>query len=126
MTRSQDLQIHLNQMSTDLQNYLTPWKIIDDTILVSDISTELHDFIVISKNMIMTNHVSSNYFLADFQFEYNNELKFLVMKIDHDFITSIQKQHYFFISNNGQEFKIKIIPNLVEILLIDWLNFSGN
>ena len=67
MTRSQDLQIHLNQMSTDLQNYLTSWKIIDDTILVSDISTELHDFIVISKNMIMTNHVSSNYFLADFQ-----------------------------------------------------------
>ena len=126
MTRSQDLQIHLNHISADLENYLTSWKIIDDKIMVGDISAELHDFIVISKNMIMTNHVSSNYFLADFQFEYNNELKFLVMKIDHDFITSIQKQHCFFISDNAQEFKIQIIPNLVEILLIDWLNFSEN
>lgn len=125
MTRSQDLQIHLNHISADLENYLTSWKIIDDKIMVSAISAELHDFIVISKNMIMTNHVSSNYFLADFQFEYNNELKFLVMKIDHDFITSIQKQHCFFISDGIHEFNIKIIPNLVETLLIDWLNYSG-
>jgi len=126
MTRSQDLQIHLNQMSADLEHYLTSCKIIDDKIMVSDISTELYDFIAISKNMIMTNHVSSNYFLTDFQFEYNNELKFLVMKIDHDFITCIQKQHYFFISDGIHKFKIKIIPNLVETLLIDWLNYSGN
>jgi hypothetical protein len=126
MTRSQDLQIHLTELSTDLENYLTSWKIIDDKIIVSNISAELHDFIVISKNMIMTNHVSSTYFLTDFQFEYNNELKFLVMKINHDFITSIQKQHCFFIFDETHEFKIKIIPNLVEILLIDWLNYSEN
>ena len=126
MTRSQDLQIHLNELSTNLENYLTSWKIIDDKIIVSDISAELHDFIVISKNMIVTNHISPNYFLGDFQFEYNDELKFLVIKINHDFITSVQKQHCFFISDTTQEFKIKIIPNLVETLLIDWLNYSGN
>ena len=126
MTRSQDLQIHLNELSTNLENYLTSWKIIDGKIIVSDISTKLYDFIVISKNMIMTNHIYSNYFLVDFQFEYNNELKFLVIKINNDFITSIQQLHYFFISDGTQEFKIKIIPNSVETLLIDWLSYSGN
>jgi len=126
MTRSQDLQIHLNEISNDLENYLTPWKIIDGKIVASNISTELHDFIVISKNMIMSNHVSSNYFLADFQFEYNNELKFLVIKINQDFITSLQQQHCFFISDGIHKFKIKIISNIVETLLIDWLNYSGN
>ncbi|MEO2221178.1 MAG: hypothetical protein ABGW55_06470 [Nitrosopumilus sp.] len=126
MTRSQDLQIHLNKISTKLENYLTPWDIIDGKIVLDGISTELHDFIVISKNMIMSNHVSSNYFLTDFQFEYNNELKFLVIKINHDFITSLQQQHCIFISDGIHKFKIKIIPNLVETLLIDWLNYSGN
>ena len=126
MTRSQDLQIHLNEITADLENYLTLWKIIDGKIVLNDISTELHDFIVISKNMIITNHVSSNYFLTDFQFEYDNELKFLVIKINHDFITSLQQQHCFFISDGIHKFKIKIIPNLVETLLIDWLNYSGN
>jgi hypothetical protein len=126
MTRSQDLQIHLNEISTKLENYLTPWDIIDGKIILDGISTELHDFIVISKNMIMSNHVSSNYFLIDFQFEYNNELKFLVIKINHDFITSLQQQHCIFISDGIHKFKIKIIPNLVETLLIDWLNYSGN
>jgi hypothetical protein len=126
MTRSQDLQIHLNEISTKLENYLTPWDIIDGKIVLDGISTELHDFIVISKNMIMSNHVSSNYFLIDFQFEYNNELKFLVIKINHDFITSLQQQHCIFITDGIHKFKIKIIPNLVETLLIDWLNYSGN
>ena len=126
MTRSQDLQIHLNEISTKLENYLTPWDIIDGKIILDGISTELHDFIVISKNMIMSNHVSSNYFLIDFQFEYNNELKFLVIKINHDFITSLQQQHCIFISDGIHKFKIKIIPNLVETLLIEWLNYSGN
>jgi hypothetical protein len=126
MTRSQDLQIHLNEISTNLENYLTPWDIIDGKIILDGISTELHDFIVISKNMIMSNHVSSNYFLVDFQFEYNNELKFLVIKINHDFITSLQQQHRIFISDRIRKFQIKIIPNLVETLLIDWLNYSGN
>ena len=69
----------------------------------------IFNHIVISKNMIMTNHVSSNYFLADFQFEYNNALKFLVIKINQDFITSLEKQHCFFISDGTHEFKIKII-----------------
>ena len=126
MTRSQDLQIHLNEISTKLENYLTPWDIIDGKIILDGISTELHDFIVISKNMIMSNHVSSNYFLIDFQFEYNNELKFLVIKINHDFITSLQQQHCIFISDGIHKFKIKIIPNLVETFLIEWLNYSGN
>ena len=126
MTRSQDLQIHLNEISTKLENYLTPWDIIDGKIILDGISTELHDFIVISKNMIMSNHISSNYFLIDFQFEYNNELKFLVIKINNDFITSLQQQHCIFISDGIHKFKIKIIPNLVETLLIEWLNYSGN
>jgi hypothetical protein len=126
MTRSQDLQIHLNEISTKLENYLTPWDIIDGKIVLDGIPTELHDFIVTSKNMIMSNHVSSNYFLTDFQFEYNNELKFLVIKINHDFITSLQQQHCIFISDGIHKFKIKIIPNLVETLLIEWLNYSGN
>ena len=126
MTRSQDLQIHLNEISTKLENYLTPWDIIDGKIILDGIPTELHDFIVTSKNMIMSNHVSSNYFLIDFQFEYNNELKFLVIKINHDFITSLQQQHCIFISDGIHKFKIKIIPNLVETLLIEWLNYSGN
>jgi hypothetical protein len=126
MTRSQDLQIHLNEISTKLENYLTPWDIIDGKIVLDGIPTELHDFIVTSKNMIMSNHVSSNYFLIDFQFEYNNELKFLVIKINHDFITSLQQQHCIFISDGIHKFKIKIIPNLVETLLIEWLNYSGN
>jgi hypothetical protein len=126
MTRSQDLQIHLNEISTKLENYLTPWDIIDGKIVLDGIPTELHDFIVTSKNMIMSNHVSSNYFLIDFQFEYNNELKFLVIKINHDFITSLQQQHCIFISDGIHKFKIKIIPNLVETLLIEWLNYSEN
>ena len=126
MTRSQDLQIHLNRMSADLENYLTPWKVVNDKIMVQDISADLNNFISLSKNMVMTNHCSSLYFLVDFQFEYNEELKFLVVKINQDFITSLQKQLCFFISDGTHEFKIKIIPNLVETLLIDWLNYSGN
>ena len=126
MTRSQDLQIHLNRMSADLENYLTPWKVVNDKIMVQDISADLNNFISLSKNMVMTNHSSSLYFLVDFQFEYNEELKFLVVKINQDFITSLQKQLCFFISDGTHEFKIKIIPNLIEMLLIDWLNYSGN
>ena len=126
MTRSQDLQIHLNRMSADLENYLTPWKVVNDKIMVQDISADLNNFISHSKNMVMTNHSSSLYFLVDFQFEYNEELKFLVVKINQDFITSLQKQLCFFISDGTHEFKIKIIPNLIETLLIDWLNYSGN
>ncbi len=125
MTRSQDLQIHLNRMSADLENYLTTWKVVNDKIIIQDISVDLNNFISLSKNMVMTNHSSSTYFLVDFQFEYNNTLKFLVIKINQDFITSIEKQHCFFISDGTHEFKIKIIPNLVETLLIDWLNYSG-
>ena len=126
MTRSQDLQIHLNRMSADLENYLTPWKVVNDKIIIQDISTDLNNFISLSKNMVMTNHSSSLYFLVDFQFEYDDKLKFLVVKINQDFITSLQKQLCFFISDGTHEFKIKIIPNLVETLLIDWLNYSGN
>jgi hypothetical protein len=126
MTRSQDLQIHLNRVSADLENYLTPWKVVNDKIMVQDISADLNNFISLSKNMVMTNHSSSLYFLVDFQFEYNEELKFLVVKINQDFITSLQKQLCFFISDGTHEFKIKIIPNLIETLLIDWLNYSGN
>ena len=126
MTRSQDLQTHLNRMSADLENYLTPWKVVNDKIMVQDISADLNNFISLSKNMVMTNHSSSLYFLVDFQFEYNEELKFLVVKINQDFITSLQKQLCFFISDGTHEFKIKIIPNLIETLLIDWLNYSGN
>lgn len=126
MTRSQDLQIHLNRMSADLENYLTPWKVVNDKIMVQDISADLNNFISLSKNMVMTNHSSSLYFLVDFQFEYDDKLKFLVVKINQDFITSLQKQLCFFISDGTHEFKIKIIPNLVETLLIDWLNYSGN
>ena len=126
MTRSQDLQIHLNRMSADLENYLTTWKVVNDKIIIQDISADLNIFISLSKNMVMTNHSSSTYFLVDFQFEYNNTLKFLVIKINQDFITSLEKQHCFFIYDGTHEFKIKIIPNLVETLLIDWLNYSGN
>ena len=126
MTRSQDLQIHLNRMSADLENYLTTWKVVNDKIIIQNISVDLNNFISLSKNMVMTNHSSSTYFLVDFQFEYNNTLKFLVIKINQDFITSLEKQHCFFISDGTNEFKIKIIPNLVETLLIDWLNYSGN
>ena len=126
MTRSQDLQIHLNRMSADLENYLTPWKVVNDKIIIQDISADLNNFISLSKNMVMTNHSSSLYFLVDFQFEYTEKLKFLVVKINQDFITSLQKQLCFFISDGTHEFKIKIIPNLVETLLIDWLNYSGN
>lgn len=126
MTRSQDLQIHLNRMSADLENYLTTWKVVNDKIIIQDISVDLNNFISLSKNMVMTNHSSSTYFLVDFQFEYNNTLKFLVIKINQDFITSLEKQHCFFISDGTHEFKIKIISNLVETLLIDWLNYSGN
>jgi len=126
MTRSQDLQIHLNRMSADLENYLTPWKVVNDKIIIQDISADLNNFISLSKNMVMTNHPSSLYFLVDFQFEYDDKLKFLVVKINQDFITSLQKQLCFFISDGTHEFKIKIIPNLVETLLIDWLNYSGN
>ena len=126
MTRSQDLQIHLNRMSADLENYLTPWKVVNDKIIIQDISADLNNFICLSKNMVMTNHSSSLYFLVDFQFEYDDKLKFLVVKINQDFITSLQKQLCFFISDGTHEFKIKIIPNLVETLLIDWLNYSGN
>ena len=126
MTRSQDLQIHLNRMSADLENYLTPWKVVNDKIMVQDISADLNNFISLSKNMVMTNHSSSLYFLVDFQFEYDDKLKFLVVKINQDFITSLQKQLCFFISDGTHEFKIKIIPNLIETLLIDWLNYSGN
>ena len=126
MTRSQDLQIHLNRMSADLENYLTTWKVVNDKIIIQDISVDLNNFISLSKNMVMTNHYSSTYFLVDFQFEYNNTLKFLVIKINQDFITSLEKQHCFFISDGAHEFKIKIISNLVETLLIDWLNYSGN
>jgi len=126
MTRSQDLQIHLNRMSADLENYLTPWKVVNDKIIIQDISVDLNNFISLSKNMVMTNHSSSLYFLVDFQFEYDDKLKFLVVKINQDFITSLQKQLCFFISDGTHEFKIKIIPNLVETLLIDWLNYSGN
>ena len=39
---------------------------------------------------------------------------------------TLQKQLCFFISDGTHEFKIKIIPNLIETLLIDWLNYSGN
>jgi|TARA_B110000091_G_scaffold174512_1_gene188546 hypothetical protein len=113
-------------MSADLENYLTPWKVVNDKIMVQDISADLNNFISLSKNMVMTNHSSSLYFLVDFQFEYNEELKFLVVKINQDFITSLQKQLCFFISDGTHEFKIKIIPNLIETLLIDWLNYSGN
>ena len=126
MTRSQDLQIHLNRMSADLEHYLTPWKVVNDKIIIQDISADLNNFISLSKNMVMTNHSSSLYFLVDFQFEYDDKLKFLVVKINQDFITSLQKQLCFFISDGTHEFKIKIIPNLVETLLIDWLNYSGN
>jgi len=126
MTRSQDLQIHLNRMSADLENYLTPWKVVNDKIIIQDISADLNNFISLSKNMVMTNHSSSLYFLVDFQFEYDDKLKFLVVKINQDFITSLQKQLCFFISDGTHEFKIKIIPNLVETLLIDWLNYFGN
>ena len=126
MTRSQDLQTHLNRMSADLENYLTTWKVVNDKIMIQDISVDLNNFISLSKNMVMTNHSSSLYFLVDFQFEYNEELKFLVVKINQDFITSLQKQLCFFISDGTHEFKIKIIPNLIETLLIDWLNYSGN
>ena len=126
MTRSQDLQTHLNLMSADLENYLTTWKVVNDKIIIQDISVDLNNFISLSKNMVMTNHYSSTYFLVDFQFEYNNTLKFLVIKINQDFITSLEKQHCFFISDGTHEFKIKIIPNLVEMLLVDWLNYSGN
>jgi len=126
MTRSQDLQVHLNRMSADLENYLTPWKVVNDKIIIQDISADLNNFISLSKNMIMTNHSSSLYFLVDFQFEYDNELKFLVVKINQDFITSLQKQLCFFISDGAHEFKIKIIPNFIETLLIEWLNYSGN
>ena len=126
MTRSQDLQTHLNRMSADLENYLTSWKVVNDKIIIQDISADLNNFISLSKNMVMTNHSSSLYFLVDFQFEYNEELKFLVVKINQDFITSLQKQLCFFISDGTHEFKIKIIPNLIETLLIDWLNYSGN
>jgi hypothetical protein len=113
-------------MSADLENYLTTWKVVNDKIIIQDISVDLNNFISLSKNMVMTNHSSSTYFLVDFQFEYNNALKFLVIKINQDFITSLEKQHCFFISDGTHEFKIKIIPNLVETLLIDWLNYSGN
>jgi len=126
MTRSQDLQIHLNRMSADLENYLTTWKVVNDKIIIQDISADLNNFISLSKNMVMTNHSSSLYFLVDFQFEYDDKLKFLVVKINQDFITSLQKQLCFFISDGTHEFKIKIIPNLIETLLIDWLNYSGN
>ena len=126
MTRSQDLQTHLNRMSADLENYLTTWKVVNDKIIIQDISAEINNFISLSENMVMTNHSSSTYFLVDFQFEYNNTLKFLVIKINQDFIASLEKHHCFFISDRTHEFKIKIIPNLVETLLIDWLNYSGN
>ena len=126
MTRSQDLQTHLNRMSADLENYLTSWKVVNGKIIIQDISADLNNFISLSKNMVMTNHSSSSYFVVDFQFEYDDKLKFLVIKINHDFITSIEKYHCFFISDVTSEFKIKIIPNLVETLLVDWLNYPGN
>ena len=113
-------------MSADLENYLTTWKVVNDKIIIQDISAEINNFISLSENMVMTNHSSSTYFLVDFQFEYNNALKLLVIKINQDFITSLEKQHCFFISDGNLEFKIKIIPNLVETLLVDWLNYSGN
>jgi hypothetical protein len=113
-------------MSADLENYLTTWKVVNDKIIIQDISAEINNFISLSENMVMTNHSSSTYFLVDFQFEYNNALKFLVIKINQDFITSLEKQHCFFISDVTREFKIKIIPNLVETLLVDWLNYPGN
>jgi len=76
--------------------------------------------------MIMTNHINSNHFLIDFQFEFKNELKFLVVKINQEFITSIQKQQYFFITDGSRESKLTVIPNLIEVLVTDWLNYSGN